>query len=70
MIYAYANGRTAGAARTSGTYHNCGSPLYVGNFGMQRGFFFGDIKELKISNNRCNPKELSRIWDKVKNIEE
>jgi hypothetical protein len=37
---------------------------------MQGGFFWGDIKELAISNDLCDPKELSSTWDKVQNIEE
>ncbi len=69
-IYAYANGCIVGAARTTEPYHNSASPLFIGNFGLQGGFFFGDIKELKISNNLYNPRELSNTWDKVKNIVE
>ncbi len=66
----FKNGRILSVSDTRGIYQNTGLPLYIGNYNMQGGFFWGDIKELAISNDLCDPKELSSTWDKVQNIEE
>jgi hypothetical protein len=69
VIKTYTNGHFMGNIDTKTRYRNSEMPFYVCNNGLKGGFFFGDIKELKISGNGCDPKEINRVWDRVQNME-
>jgi len=39
---------------------NSDQPLFIGNYNGDSGFFWGDIKEIKISNGSISDSELNR----------
>jgi hypothetical protein len=43
-----------------------GTPLYWGSEGTRTGFFFGDIKELKIKNGGLDENEITANWARMK----
>jgi len=48
-------------------YENMKDPFFIGNQSSNLGFFFGDIREIKIANNIIDTKEIETIWGKIKN---
>ena len=67
-IQAYANGRYVGEADAQKDYSNSEEPLYLGSFKTLGGFFFGDIKELKISNSSLEAGAISSAWNKIEKL--
>ncbi len=49
-------------------YNDIGGPLFIGNIRARRGFFFGDIKELKITNSIIDKREIEANWDIIKGL--
>jgi hypothetical protein len=47
-------------------YRNTSTPLYLGSAGMREGFFFGDIRELKIKNGELDKNEMAAGWTSIK----
>jgi len=66
-ISCYVNGNLSTVLQTTIPYQNTDEPLYIGNRNSYPGFFFGDIKEIKISNNIIDNKEITSSWDNIKN---
>ncbi|HNW44278.1 MAG TPA: hypothetical protein PKI19_07215 [Elusimicrobiales bacterium] len=64
-ILAYAGGRYLGELAVPDEYKNSGEPLYLGSLKTLGGFFFGDIRELKISNSPLDPGEVAAAWTKT-----
>ena len=66
IISAYANGSFVGKIKLENSYSNSDEPLYLGNIKNNSGFFFGDIKELKISKEPLNEKQIVQNWNEIK----
>lgn len=49
-------------------YRNTSEPLYLGNADMRNGFFFGDIRELRIKNGKLERNEVAEGWAGVKTL--
>ena len=67
-VQAYANGRYIGEASVPGEYTNSEEPLYIGSFKTLNAFFFGDIKEVKISGAPLDAGEIGAAWNKVEKL--
>jgi hypothetical protein len=65
LLRVFKNGRIFGTIDTRANYQNSGLPLFIGNYNMQGGFFWGDIKELKISNSLLDEKEVLATWERA-----
>ncbi len=66
IILAYSNGQLVGQAAMPTAYLNSAENLYIGNIKNSGGFFFGDIKEVKITHSSLKLEEVMETW---KNIE-
>jgi hypothetical protein len=47
-------------------YRNTSTPLYLGSANMGAGFFFGDIRELRIKNGTLDYHDVAAGWNGVK----
>lgn len=65
-ILAYSNGIKIGEVPIAKSYINSESPLFIGNFNNQAGFFFGDINEVKISNTLLSEENIKQNFEKLK----
>ncbi len=61
----FRDGKLLGDFNAYGSCQNSVLPLYVGNYNMQGGFFWGDIKELEISNKIFDNKEIAATWERA-----
>ncbi len=64
-ITAYSNGRLTGQAPMPDSYKNSAEKLYIGSIKNSGGFFFGDIKEVKISNTPLILSDVQTAWNTV-----
>lgn len=67
IITAYSNGKLVGQTTMPGVYKNSSENLHIGNINNSGGFFFGDIKEVKISNNPLVIAEVEAAWSAIRN---
>jgi len=65
FITAYSNGNLVGRVKVENSYEDSEEPLYIGNFRNTFGFFFGDIKELKISKNIISDNNAKENWNNI-----
>jgi len=59
-IKAFADGQLAVNILSEKEFVNSDQPLFIGNYNGDSGFFWGDIKEIKISNGSISDSELNR----------
>lgn len=64
-IRAYINGKIDGPYSSAVEYKESQGLLYVGNYNLMESFFFGDIKELRISRQLIDEKQSRLVWDKT-----
>lgn len=60
------NGGLLGTVPTEVPYQNSKEPLFIGNQSSNPGFYFGDIREIRISNGRPENGRIVENWEKVK----
>ncbi|NTW32826.1 MAG: LamG domain-containing protein, partial [Bacteroidetes bacterium] len=66
VMRAYVNGELTGVHQIQTPFENTDESLFIGNFMGYSGFYFGDIKELKLSNNLLDEKKITASWNKIK----
>jgi hypothetical protein len=61
----YAGGELAHAGKMGPEYRESDRPSYVGNYRMQESFFFGDIREMRVSRGCLTAGEIRETWDRM-----
>jgi hypothetical protein len=64
-ISTFSNGKPLGSAHFDRTFQNSDTPLYIGNQNANSNFYFGDIREIKISKNLVNTNTILSTWNQV-----
>ena len=67
IITAWSNGNAIGKAAMPTPYVNSPENLFIGNIRNNGGFFFGEIKEVKISNSPLMPGDVQAVWKSIVN---
>jgi hypothetical protein len=67
-IKAYMNGQLLDIQKINSTYQESDEPLFIGNYENLAGFFFGNIKEIKISKSPIDEKEINLALEKIKKL--
>ena len=67
-IKSYENGQLLGIQDVNTPYQESEGNLYIGNYNTLAGFYFGDIKEIKISNSPLDEKEMKSEWEKISSL--
>jgi hypothetical protein len=63
------NGGLLGTVPTETSYQNAKTPFYIGNQCLNPGFYFSDIREIRISKGKPDNKQITETWEKIKRIE-
>jgi hypothetical protein len=67
VITAYSNGQFAVTMPVKKHFKDSEAPLYIGNYKTAGRFFFGDIKEVKITKKPLVPRNIALTWNSLKN---
>jgi len=65
IITAYSNGKLVGQIAMPGSYKNSEENLFIGSIKNSGGFFFGNIREVKISNSPLVVTEVQAAWNVI-----
>jgi len=65
LLRGFSNGAYIGSLTSKTPYQDNGEPFFIGNYKTFGRFFFGDIRELKITARLLNDKEISETEQKV-----
>ena len=60
------NGVVVGTVPTEISYQNSNAPFYIGNQNLNPGYFFGDIREIRISNGKLDNAQITDNWSRIK----
>jgi len=64
-IRVFLNGKLEGVVNYHNEYINSDLPLYLGNHIQKGGYFFGDLKEIRIANGLLNENDIKIATDKI-----
>jgi len=64
-ISCFVNGVLFGIVESDTPYVNSLEPFYIGSQNLNPGFFFGNLKELKIANRLIDTKEIAGSWKSI-----
>jgi len=62
------NGNLLGTVPTVNPYINTKTPFYLGNECLNPGFYFGDIREIRISKGKTDNQDILSNWKKVQSL--